>query len=128
MSLPYLLREGEQTKLALPAERKVDYTRCHESLHGKFIGAEDPRLFFTNDGQPLMIYSQTGHVPNVCRALFVVDVRVVLSELGNAMAAAGWTAPVMFKEQTPLVREGQVNVEKNWAPFFGDKDEVSPPE
>lgn len=43
----------------------------------EFIGPEDPRLFFTNIGQPLLIYSQTGRTPGICRAIFIIDARCV---------------------------------------------------
>lgn len=131
MSLPYLSPHPSSSPLRLPLPAAPTdpnpglSTSCPDSLHARFVGPEDPRLFLTSSGQPLMIYSQTGHVPGVCRALFVVDVRAVVPGLGAAMAGAGWGAEVVFKEQTALVREGQGNVEKNWAPFEGEGDEVS---
>lgn len=94
LDLPYLARESELETLNLPADRKVEYMRCHEAVYDQvssafppvqtssradslfqFIGPEDPRLFFTNDGQPLLIYSQTGRSPNICRAIFIIDAR-----------------------------------------------------
>lgn len=92
----------------------------------QFIGAEDPRLFFTNDGQPLLIYSQTGHSPMICRAINIIDARVVVPELKEAMDKAGWKPPIRFTDQTDLIRSDQYNIEKNWAPFLGDGDEVRP--
>ncbi|KAL8287651.1 hypothetical protein RQP46_003509 [Phenoliferia psychrophenolica] len=120
LDLPYLARESELETLKLPAERKVDYMRCHEA----FIGPEDPRLFFTNDGQPLLIYSQTGRSPNICRAIYIIDARMVIPGLSKALKRGGWNAPIQFREQTDLIREGQSNIEKNWAPFLGEKDEL----
>ena len=77
---------------------------CGENLmsHGglQFIGPEDPRLFFTNDGQPLLIYSQTGRTPMICRAIFVIDARMVVPGLQKALAKAGWHAPIVFRQQT----------------------------
>lgn len=40
------------------------------------------------------------------------------------MDKAGWKAPIHFTDQTDLVRSEQYNIEKNWAPFLGDGDEV----
>lgn len=124
LELPYLARESELEVLKLPAERKVDYMRCHEVVYDQFIGPEDPRLFFTNDGQPLLIYSQTGRSPNICRAIFVIDARMVIPGLDSALKKGGWSAPIVFKEQTDLIREDQFNIEKNWAPFLGENDEL----
>ncbi|GAA5827491.1 hypothetical protein JCM11251_003834 [Rhodosporidiobolus azoricus] len=114
LQLPYLARESELETLNLPAKRKVEYLRCHDPVYDQFIGPEDPRLFFTNDGQPLLIYSQTGRSPNICRALFVIDARMVIPGLDKALKKAGWDAPIEFREQT----------EKNWAPLLGENDEL----
>ncbi|GAA5874931.1 hypothetical protein JCM1840_007154 [Sporobolomyces johnsonii] len=124
LDLPYMARESELETLNLPAKRKVDYLRCHDPVYDQFIGPEDPRLFFTNDGQPLLIYSQTGRSPNICRALFVIDARVVIPGLSKALQKAGWNAPIRFAEQTDLIRENQFNIEKNWSPFLGENDEL----
>ncbi|GAA5849159.1 hypothetical protein JCM8547_006465 [Rhodosporidiobolus lusitaniae] len=124
LSLPYLARESELETLNLPAKRKVEYLRCHDPVFDQFIGPEDPRLFFTNDGQPLIIFSQTGRSPNICRALYVIDARMVIPGLDKALKKAGWNAPVEFREQTDLIRENQFNIEKNWSPFLGENDEL----
>ncbi|GAA5913266.1 hypothetical protein JCM6882_000048 [Rhodosporidiobolus microsporus] len=124
LGLPYLARESELETLNLPAKRKVEYLRCHDPVYDQFIGPEDPRLFFTNDGQPLLIYSQTGRSPNICRALFVIDARMVIPGLAKALQKAGWDAPIEFREQTDLIRENQFNIEKNWSPFLGENDEL----
>ncbi|KAK4047506.1 hypothetical protein OIO90_006148 [Microbotryomycetes sp. JL221] len=124
LALPYLARESELETLDLPAQRKVEYLRCHDPTFDQFIGPEDPRLFFTNDGQPLLLYSQTGRSPNICRAIFMIDARVVIPGLTDALKRAGWNPPIVFKEQTDLIRENQFNIEKNWAPFLGEQDEL----
>ncbi|GAA5841662.1 hypothetical protein JCM5353_007182 [Sporobolomyces roseus] len=124
LELPYLARESELETLNLPAKRKVDYLRCHDPVYDQFIGPEDPRLFMTNDGQPLLIYSQTGRSPNICRALFIIDARMVIPGLTKALKRAGWNAPIEFSEQTDLIRENQFNIEKNWSPFLGENDEL----
>ncbi|TNY24350.1 hypothetical protein DMC30DRAFT_346039 [Rhodotorula diobovata] len=123
LGLPYLARESELTTLDLPAERKVPYHRCDNPDFNQFPPA-DPRLFFTDDGQPLIIFSQTGHMPNICRALFIIDARMVIPGLDKALKKAGWNAPVQFREQTALIREGQLNVEKNWSLMHGENDEL----
>ncbi|GAA6049379.1 hypothetical protein JCM3770_007316 [Rhodotorula araucariae] len=124
LELPYLARESELTTLNLPAQRKVPYQRCAEKVYEQFVGPEDPRLFLTDDGQPLLIYSQTGRSPNVCRALFLIDARMVIPGLDKALKKAGWNAPVQFREQTDLIRENQLGIEKNWSPFQGQNDEL----
>ncbi|KAM0750742.1 hypothetical protein T439DRAFT_288737 [Meredithblackwellia eburnea MCA 4105] len=124
LNLPYLARESELETLKLPAQRKVEYMRCKEKVYDQFIGPEDPRLFFTNDGQPLLIYSQTGRSPNICRAIYIIDARMVIPGLEKALKKAGWNAPIVFTEQTDLIREDQFNIEKNWAPFLGENDEL----
>ncbi|POY75273.1 hypothetical protein BMF94_1643 [Rhodotorula taiwanensis] len=124
LELPYLARESELWTLDLPAKRKVDYMRCHNKDFDQFIGPEDPRLFFTDDGQPLLIYSQNGRIPNVCRALYIIDARMVIPGLDQALQRAGWNAPIQFREQTDLIRENQFNIEKNWSPFLGENDDL----
>ncbi|GAA6010122.1 hypothetical protein JCM10207_007570 [Rhodosporidiobolus poonsookiae] len=124
LNLPYLARESELTTLDLPAKRKVEFLRCPDPVFDQFIGAEDPRLFFTNDGQPLMIYSQTGRSPNICRALNIIDARMVIPGLDKALKRAGWNAPIQFREQTDLIRENQSPIEKNWSPYLGENDEL----
>ncbi|GAA5999846.1 uncharacterized protein JCM10292_003770 [Rhodotorula paludigena] len=124
LDLPYLARESELTTLDLPAERKVPYHRCDNPDFNQFVGAEDPRLFFRDDGQPLMVYSQTGRSPNICRALYIIDARVVIPGLDKALKKAGWNPPIEFREQTDLIREGQYNIEKNWSGFMGQNDEL----
>ncbi|GAA6036697.1 hypothetical protein JCM8097_003434 [Rhodosporidiobolus ruineniae] len=124
LELPYLARESELETLNLPAKRKVDYQRCENPTFDQFIGPEDPRLFFTNDGQPLLIFSQTGRSPMICRALFIIDARMVIPGLDKALKKAGWNPPIQFREQTDLIRENQFNIEKNWSPFLGENDEL----
>ncbi|KAH8927585.1 hypothetical protein BT69DRAFT_1347193 [Atractiella rhizophila] len=118
LNIPFLERIGELHTLQLPAERHVPYLRCREKVYDQFIGPEDPRLFLLSNGAPLLFYSQTGNAPAICRAIFVIDARVVIPGLQQAMERAGWTPDIEFGEQTDLVREGQTNIEKNWAPFL----------
>lgn len=69
---------------------------------------------------------------------------MVIPGLAKALKKGGWNPPIVFAEQTgssqrlpgprnpladavspaDLIREGQYNIEKNWAPFLGEKDEV----
>jgi hypothetical protein len=53
-----------------------------------------------DDGQPLLFYSQTGRSPAICRAIFVIDARVVVPGLKDAMDKAGYSAPIRFTQQT----------------------------
>lgn len=94
-----------------------------------------------------MIYSQTGQSPMVCRAMFVIDARMVIPRLSEILKNGGLDPPIVFKDQTrqflthfqglcdfrplnvsssgiALVRDGQTNIEKNWAPFPGENGEV----
>lgn len=115
LKIPYMARESMLETLNLPALRKMPFLRCqdkdfdqvrtlllpHDSTDlAKFVGPEDPRLFFTNDGQPLLVYSQSGRSPNICRAIYIVDARVVIPDLQKAMKKGGWDPPIVFNEQT----------------------------
>lgn len=80
----------------------------------------------TNDGQPLLIYTQNGLSPMICRAVNIIDARVVMPGLKDEMDRAGWSPPIVFNNQTDLSRAEQLNVEKEWAPFLGDDDDVRP--
>ncbi|GAA5905800.1 hypothetical protein JCM8208_000903 [Rhodotorula glutinis] len=102
LDLPYLARESDLTTLDLPAERKVPYQRC---INPDFN-------------------HQTGNMPNVCRAIFVIDARMVIPGLDKALKRAGYDPPVHFREQTPLIREAQSSVEKNWSGFMGQNNEL----
>lgn len=43
LDLPYLARESELETLKLPAERKVDYMRCHEAVYDQ-VGPSSSRF------------------------------------------------------------------------------------
>ena len=84
--------------------------------------------------------------PQLIAFLLNHDDSVVIPGLTEALKRSGWNPPIVFAEQTgeqaspiaepvsrliakipltDLIRENQFNIEKNWAPFLGEKDEVS---
>lgn len=122
---PFLTREMGVAELDLPAEPLGrDGAGCKDPNFDQFVGPEDPKLFLTNDGTPLLFYSQSSPAPGVCRGPAVIDARVPFPALGVALKKAGWAAPVTFAAETALAREGQAPVEKNWVPFLGERDEL----
>lgn len=124
LQLPFLTRELGLSQVDLPAKRTTATGACDDPNFDRFVGPEDPKLFLTNDGTPLLFYTQSGTTSAICRGPAVIDARVPFPALGAALRKVGWNPPLTFAAQTALVREGQANVEKNWVPFLGERDEL----
>jgi hypothetical protein len=81
-------------------------------------GPEDGRLFWSSIGEPLMIYNSPSPInSDLCRILYLIDLRVVYPVLGEILSAANELAPIRFTESVPLLFPGQEGIHKNWAPF-----------
>lgn len=98
--IPSLKPSPKVNLLNLPAERTVDYARCDNAYFDQFIGPEEPKLFFTPEGAPLLMYSQPGSTPGICRGPAIIDARVLFPKLGPALKKVGYDAPLEFADQT----------------------------
>lgn len=88
-------------------------------------GPEDPRLFWSHLGEPLLIYNSiSADNNNLCRHMYLVDVRSALPE---TMLHGLWfdpKVPIRFADSVPLLYEHQRGFQKNWVPFTNDEGEL----
>ncbi|GBG91133.1 hypothetical protein CBR_g51935 [Chara braunii] len=95
-----------------------------------FIGPEDPRLFWSLDGRPLMLYVQVnpqGRGMVNLKSQWLTDLRVVMAGLDEALPEPyklRSLPPGMHRENLHSEKLAQ-DVEKNWVPFY---DVDVPPE
>src|SRR5277367_24318 len=83
-------------------------------------GPEDGRLFWSSLGEPLMIHnSPSPKNSNLCRVLYLVDLRVVYPILRDIISA-----PIRFDRSVALLIPGQDGIHKNWAPFTDSVGDV----
>eukprot|EP01117_Protostelium_nocturnum_P004026 TRINITY_DN1529_c0_g1_i1.p1 TRINITY_DN1529_c0_g1~~TRINITY_DN1529_c0_g1_i1.p1 ORF type:complete len:390 (+),score=63.34 TRINITY_DN1529_c0_g1_i1:82-1251(+) len=80
------------------------------------VGIEDPRLIWSPEGSPLLIFGTESTDAWVCRSCWVVDARYFLSlddKLGDK------PPPKLFPEPVELLRyEEPSKIEKNWSAFY----------
>jgi len=81
-------------------------------------GPEDPRLFWTHMGEPLVIYNSFA-AENIilCRQHYLVDLRSVFPDAQRVMSEVSQPAPIRFPHNVPLIYSNQSSFQKNWAPF-----------
>ena len=91
-------------------------------------GFHDPRIFWSNRGEPLIILNSASQYG--CIGLWLLDLRAVYEPLADVLSRDGkkkaWELPtIAYKDVTELTRMGRSEVEKNWMLFFpGDEGEV----
>jgi hypothetical protein len=107
----------------LPAKPYTDDTqfpKCKDSpnwLKG-IQGPEDPRLFWSHLGEPLMIFNSiSAEHAEICRHLYLTDLRNIYGPVRDLLSSLEEPAPVRFTESVPLLYPGESGVQKNWAPF-----------
>ncbi|KAK7203136.1 hypothetical protein BZA70DRAFT_82454 [Myxozyma melibiosi] len=94
------------------------------SCQGKYavlsekVGATDARLFFSPEGEPLMIVGDHGK--GNCWSQYIIDLRMIIPDIGRKMNISH--VPVRFKEPTELPRDEYHMIEKNWFVFFDEHD------
>lgn len=90
-------------------------------------GPEDPRLFWSHLGEPLIIYNSiSAEHSDLCRHVYIVDLRSVYAPVGNLLSTIAEPAPIRFPKSVPLLYPGQVGFQKkkNWAPFTNTDGEL----
>lgn len=91
----------------------------------KFIGAEDPRVFWGPHGEPLLVYGMNSQRLDRLRSNWVTDLRTVLPDLDGVLATdiQNPPAPIFVSRQIELgallesSSNGLGGLEKNWSPF-----------
>ena len=100
-----------------------DFGNCDDNGFGHWYrhtpGPEDPRLFYTGTGAPLMIYNAPGKEnTGRCRQQYLIDLRDVYPPVetvsSRSFGTRLWTSG---DKSIGLVRPAQTEIEKNWAPF-----------
>lgn len=104
----------------------------------KYIGPEDMKLFWSQTGEPLLIFTYQVNDKHLCQGQFVVDVRAIIPELEKTLGPAvskglppiRFKKPVGLRRKAPAGEEGSPRYqrEKNWAlvqsPFAAEEDEL----
>ncbi|RMZ83814.1 hypothetical protein DV738_g1021, partial [Chaetothyriales sp. CBS 135597] len=95
-----------------------------------FPGFHDPRIFWSNRGEPLMIVNSASQYG--CLGLWLVDLRAVSADLASVLSRDGkrksWESPVIrYRHLTELTRHDRAEVEKNWMLFFPGGSSSSDP-
>jgi hypothetical protein len=120
--------EPKQLQLDIPVDALMArYMRTH-SLWNKFVGAEDPRLFFDASGLPMLEYGMNSAVASRARVVYLTDMRGLyepLDRLINETCPDNQRTPLEYRQQelgssvsdkAKLVGE----IEKNWVPMTND--------
>ncbi|RMZ89281.1 hypothetical protein DV736_g3489, partial [Chaetothyriales sp. CBS 134916] len=86
-----------------------------------FPGFHDPRIFWSNRGEPLIIVNSASQYG--CLGLWLLDLRTVYTDLAAVLLRDGkrksWQSPVIrYRHLTELTRLDRAEVEKNWMLFF----------
>jgi len=84
-------------------------------------GFHDPRIYWSNRGEPLIILNSASQYG--CVGLWLLDLRTVYPDLGQVLSRDGkkkaWeSATISYSHLTELTRMDRSQVEKNWMLFF----------
>jgi hypothetical protein len=90
---------------------------CQNLVNG---GPADPRFIWSDAGEPLAVIGTSSRVPDVCKAVGVVDLRAAWPALREHLEEIGQGAvPIRFDTFTEVGRaSSKEHYEKNWAAFF----------
>jgi hypothetical protein len=106
---------------------KIHFPKCDplpEWLHG-LQGPEDARVFWSSLGEPLLIYnSLSPDNSDLCRAMYLNDLRTAFPKVGSILAEDPDPAPIRFNESVPLIMPGQEGIQKNWVPFTAPNGDI----
>ena len=104
------------------------FPKCEPDLEGglgSIQGPEDPRLFWSHLGEPLIIYQSISPTNSeLCRHFYIVDLRSIYSGAADIIADTVNPPPIRFKESVPIAYAGQSGFHKNWAPFTDANGDV----
>ena len=105
------------------------FPKCNPSTNEHWYdhipGPEDPRIFWSHLGEPLLIYNSIGASnSDICRQMYLVDLRSVYPILRHILSDFDEPAPIRFAESVPLSYKDQTGLQKNWTPFTNTAGEV----
>lgn len=81
-------------------------------------GPEDPRIFYSHLGEPLLLYNSIGALHSTeCRHFYIVDIRSVYPVLDEILEDSGKPALIRYKQSMPVLYKNQTGLQKNWMPF-----------
>jgi|SRR5579859_7977371 len=105
------------------------FPKCNPSTHELWYehvqGPEDPRIFWSHLGEPLLVYNSHGASnSSLCRQMYLVDLRSVYPILRHILSDFDEPAPIRFVETVPLSYKDQTGLQKNWSPFTNAAGEV----
>jgi len=81
-------------------------------------GPEDPRIFYSHLGEPLLLYNSIGAAHSTqCRHFYLVDVRSVYPVLDGILDNSVNPAPIRYSHSVPVLYNNQTGLQKNWMPF-----------
>lgn len=114
----------------------IPYAEILERLKGvskddfswsKFIGAEDPRLAWNEEGMPYILYGMNSKAKTRHRTIWMSDVRYVFPEvtkIWSQQCLAQKSEPVFNRMEAGFTVPDDANLvhdlEKNWAPMLTD--------
>ena len=89
----------------------------------KFIGAEDPRVFWGPKGEPMLLYGMNTQSLDRLRSMWLVDLRKTFPELDGMLPESSTPhQPIHDQMELGLEQKGFDRIEKNWAAFvYGDE-------
>lgn len=88
-------------------------------------GPEDPRLFWTHIGEPLIVYNSISAAnSDICRHMYLVDLRSVYSVVKEKLSSVSDSCPIRFPESVPLLYANPATIEKNWSPFSNSAGDI----
>jgi hypothetical protein len=104
---------------------KCDVNNDMDTWFRNVQGPEDPRLFWTHIGEPLVIYNSFAAENIVlCRHLYMVDLRSVFPTVEKLMSEVSQPSPIRFTQNVPLLYSNQSSFQKNWVPFTNSEGDL----
>jgi hypothetical protein len=121
-----VLEAGKWSKLLVEDFGEPEH-HCEGQPHiDRYIGPEDMKLFWTQAGEPLLIFTHQVKDDVFCQGQFIIDARAAVPELEPVLGqgVASSLPPIRFQYPKRLYRqpsadgklEPQHQREKNWAP------------
>ena len=97
---------------------KCDPDNPLDSWFRNVQGPEDPRIFWSHMGEPLIVYNSiSASNSDLCRHMYVADLRSVYPVVNEILSSDVNQSPIRFHESMPILYHNQSSFQKNWVPF-----------